>query len=70
MFPHRHGVGTARAVRILRTDGADAVEVMRESPDRLARDIRSIGFSTAYAIAMRLGIGKIAMVRARNGSSC
>jgi exodeoxyribonuclease V alpha subunit len=57
-------------VRTFRTYGADAVEVMTENPDRLARDIRGIGFSTAYAIAMRLGIGKIAMVRARNGSSC
>ena len=38
VFLHSHGVGTARAVRIFRTDGADAVEVMTENPYRLARD--------------------------------
>ncbi len=67
VFLHEHGVGTARAVRIFRTYGADAVEVMTENPYRLARDIRGIGFVTADAIAMRLGIGKTAMVRVRAG---
>ena len=67
MFLHGHGVGTARAVRIFRTYGADAVQVMSENPYRLARDIRGIGFRTADAIAMRLGIGKTAMIRIRAG---
>ena len=67
MFLHGHGVGTARAVRIFRTYGADAVQVMSENPYRLARDIRGIGFRTADAIAMRLGIEKSAMVRLRAG---
>ena len=67
VFLHGHGVGTARAVRIFRTYGADAVQVMSENPYRLARDIRGIGFRTADAIAMRLGIGKAAMVRLRAG---
>jgi Helix-hairpin-helix containing domain len=40
-------VGTARAVRIFKTYGADAVQVMTENPYRLARDIRGIGFKTA-----------------------
>ena len=67
VFLHGHGVGTARAVRIFKTYGADAVEVMTENPYRLARDIRGIGFVTADAIAMRLGIEKTAMVRVRAG---
>ena len=67
VFLHGHGVGTARAVRIFRTYGADAVEVMTENPYRLARDIRGIGFRTADAIAMKLGIGRTAMVRVRAG---
>ncbi len=67
VFLHEHGIGTARAVRIFRTYGADAVEVMTENPYRLARDIRGIGFVTADAIAMRLGIEKTAMVRVRAG---
>ena len=69
IFLHSHGVGTARAVRIFKTYGADAIQVMTENPYRLARDIRGIGFKTADAIAMRLGIEKTAMVRVRAGIS-
>jgi exodeoxyribonuclease V alpha subunit len=69
VFLHSHGVGTARAVRIFKTYGADAIQVMTENPYRLARDIRGIGFKTADAIAMRLGIEKTAMIRVRAGIS-
>jgi exodeoxyribonuclease V alpha subunit len=69
VFLHSNGVGTARAVRIYKTYGADAVQVMSENPYRLARDIRGIGFKTADAIAMKLGIEKIAMIRVRAGIS-
>ena len=69
VFLHSHGVGTARAVRIYKTYGADAVQVMSENPYRLARDIRGIGFKTADAIASRLGIEKTAMIRVRAGIS-
>ena len=65
VFLHSHGVGTARAVRIFRTYGADAAQVMTENLYRLARDIRGIGFRTADAIAMKLGIAKTAMIRVR-----
>ena len=67
VFLHSHGVGTARAVRIFKTYGTDAVQVMTENPYRLARDIRGIGFKTADAIAMKLGIEKTAMIRVRAG---
>jgi exodeoxyribonuclease V alpha subunit len=40
-----------------------------ENPYRLARDIRGIGFKTADAIAMKLGIEKTAMIRVRAGIS-
>ena len=69
VFLHSHGVGTARAVRIFRTYGSDAIQVMTENPYRLARDIRGIGFKTADAIAMKLGIEKTAMIRVRAGIS-
>ena len=69
VFLHSHGVGTARAVRIFKTYGSDAVQVMTENPYRLARDIRGIGFKTADAIAMKLGIEKTAMIRIRAGIS-
>lgn len=69
VFLHENGVGTARAVRIYKTYGADAVQVMTENPYRLARDIRGIGFKTADAIAMKLGIEKGAVIRVRAGIS-
>lgn len=69
IFLHTHGVGTSRGVRIFKTYGADAVRVISDDPYRLARDIRGIGFRTADAIAMKLGIEKTAMIRARAGIS-
>src|SRR5271170_4819322 len=69
VFLHNHTVGTARAVRIYKTYGTDAVQVMSENPYRLARDIRGIGFKTADAIAMKLGIEKTAIIRLRAGIS-
>ncbi|ARJ70359.1 ATP-dependent RecD-like DNA helicase [Paracoccus contaminans] len=69
VFLHQHGVGTARAVRIFKTYGTDAVQVMSENPYQLARDIRGIGFRTADTIAEKLGIEKSAMIRVRAGIS-
>ena len=67
IFLHSHGVSTSRSVRIFKTYGADAIQVLSENPYRLARDVRGIGFKTADAIAARLGIEKTAMIRARAG---
>ena len=69
VFLHSNGVGTVRAVRIFKTYGADAVQVKTENLCGLARDIRGIGFKTADAIAMKLGIDKTAMIRVRGGIS-
>lgn len=69
VFLHSHAVGTARAVRIFKTYGVDAVQVMSENPYRLARDIRGIGFRTADLIAEKLGIEKTAVIRVRAGIS-
>jgi exodeoxyribonuclease V alpha subunit len=69
VFLQSHGVGTARAVRIFKTYGADAIPLVTENPYRLARDIRGIGFRTADQIAEKLGIAKTAMIRARAGVS-
>jgi exodeoxyribonuclease V alpha subunit len=54
-------------VRIYKTYGADAVQLISENPYRLARDIRGIGFRTADQIASKLGIEKIALIRVRAG---
>jgi exodeoxyribonuclease V alpha subunit len=69
LFLHANGVGTSRAVRIYKTYGADAVQLISENPYRLARDIRGIGFRTADQIAEKLGIQKQAMIRVRAGVS-
>jgi exodeoxyribonuclease V alpha subunit len=69
MFLHANGVSTSRAVRIYKTYGTGAVQVISENPYRLARDIRGIGFRTADQIAARLGIEKTAMIRVRAGIS-
>ncbi len=68
-FLHANGVGTARAVRIYKTYGADAVQVMSENPYRLARDVSGVGVKTADAIAMRLCVEKTAMIRLSAGVS-
>jgi len=69
LFLHANGVGTSRAVRIYRTYGNDAVQVISQNPYRLARDIRGIGFRTADQIAGKVGIEKTAMIRLRAGIS-
>ncbi|WP_010637990.1 helix-hairpin-helix domain-containing protein [Acidithiobacillus thiooxidans] len=69
LFLHTHGVGTARAVRIFKTYGIDAVRIMTENPYRLARDIHGIGFKTADAIAMKMGIAQNAPIRVQAGIS-
>jgi exodeoxyribonuclease V alpha subunit len=67
VFLHGHGVGTARAVRIYKTYGDDAIGIVKSNPYRLAHDIRGIGFKTADEMASRLGIEKSSPLRARAG---
>lgn len=69
VFLHGHGVGTARAVRIYKTYGDKAVEIVEANPYRLARDIRGIGFKTADQLAEKLGIAKDSLMRAQAGAS-
>ena len=69
LFLHANGVGTSRAVRIYKTYGADAVQIISDNPDRLARDIRGIGFRTADLVAQKLGIEPTAIIRVRAGIS-
>src|SRR5579875_1354456 len=42
LFLHANGVGTSRAVRIYKTYGSEAVQVITDNPYQLARDIRGI----------------------------
>ncbi|WP_295445327.1 ATP-dependent RecD-like DNA helicase [uncultured Thiodictyon sp.] len=67
VFLQSHGVGTARAVRIYKTYGDEAIARVTENPYRLALDIHGIGFKTADAIAQRLGIAPDSLMRAQAG---
>jgi exodeoxyribonuclease V alpha subunit len=55
--------------RTLARGGGHWPQAMTENPYRLACDIRGIGFKTADAIAIKLGIEKSAMIRVRAGIS-
>ncbi|HMF12038.1 MAG TPA: ATP-dependent RecD-like DNA helicase [Gemmataceae bacterium] len=65
VFLQSHGVGTARAVRIYKTYGERAIELVRENPYRLATDIWGVGFKTADELAGKLGIDRASPLRAR-----
>lgn len=67
MFLHQHGIGTARAQRIYKTYGDEALELLRKNPYRLAADIRGIGFKTADEIAIHMGVEAHAPERLRAG---
>ena len=69
VFLHSQGVSTARAVRIYKTYGDQAIETVRANPYRLARDIHGIGFKTADQIAQKLGIPADSLARAEAGLS-
>jgi exodeoxyribonuclease V alpha subunit len=64
VFLQSHGVGTARAVRIYKTYGEQAVDLVRQNPYRLATDIWGVGFKTADELAGRLGIDRASPLRA------
>jgi len=65
LFLHSHGLGTNRAVRIYKTYGEEAVNLIRADPYRLARDIHGIGFHSADAVAEKLGLEADSLLRAR-----
>ncbi|MFN4261010.1 MAG: ATP-dependent RecD-like DNA helicase [Gemmataceae bacterium] len=65
MFLHQHGVGTARAMRIHKTYGDQAIDMVRSNPYRLANDIWGIGFQTADELAGKLGIARDSPLRAQ-----
>ena len=69
VFLHSHGVSTSRAVRIFKTYGEDAIEMVRSDPYRLAKDIHGIGFKTADQIAQKIGIPVDSLIRACAGLS-
>ena len=64
---YSHGVSSARAVRIFKTYGDDAIAMISADPYRLARDIVGIGFKTADSIAFSIGYANDDPRRVRAG---
>ncbi len=67
MFLQSHGVSTNLAVKIYKTYGDDALQVVQEDPYRLARDIWGVGFKTADKVAQDLGLPHDAPSRVQAG---
>jgi exodeoxyribonuclease V alpha subunit len=56
VFLHAHGVSTNLAVKIYKEYGDTSLQVVKEDPYQLERDIYGIGFKTADRIAQALGL--------------
>lgn len=65
VFLHSYGIGTARAVRIYKTYGDSAIELIKANPYRLSTDIWGIGFATADELALKLGLPRDSPFRAQ-----
>ena len=67
VFLQSHGIGPARAVRIYKTYGDQAVEKIMANPYRLALDVQGVGFKIADSLALSVGISPHAEIRASAG---
>lgn len=67
IFLQSHGVSPAYALKIFRIHGNKSIEIVKESPFSLARDIHGIGFKTADQIAEKMGIAKDSTQRVEAG---
>lgn len=55
MFLQGHGISTLFAVRIYKSYGDQAIEIVKKDPYRLANDFYGIGFFSADKVALSLG---------------
>ncbi|MEM9284019.1 MAG: ATP-dependent RecD-like DNA helicase [Verrucomicrobiota bacterium] len=67
IFLHEHGLSTARALRLHKIYGEEAVNVLRSDPYRLAHEIPGVGFKTADQIATQMGQDPGSQSRLRAG---
>ena len=67
VFLHECGVGPARARQIYKAYGQETVQLIRADPYRLVGDIGGIGFATADAMAIGMGVSRSAPTRVRAG---
>ncbi len=67
LFLQTHGVSPTLAVKIYKAYGDNSIEVVRNDPYRLAKDIYGIGFRTADKIALQIGLPHDSPYRIRAG---
>ncbi len=58
LFLQEYGVSTLFAVKIFKTYGNDAINIVKDNPYQLSKDIYGIGFFSADKIALSMGIEK------------
>jgi exodeoxyribonuclease V alpha subunit len=63
LFLQKYNLKTALALKIYKTYGDEAFQVLRTNPYRLTEDIYGIGFKTADSIAASLGIERTSLPR-------
>lgn len=67
VFLQSYDISAAYAVRIFKTYGNDALEIVKGNPYRLAEDIWGIGFRIADRIALSIGVAVMDPRRIRAG---
>jgi exodeoxyribonuclease V alpha subunit len=67
IFLQGHGVSPGLGAKIYRQYGKDSINTIRENPYVLERDVNGVGFKTADALAVRLGVPRDALPRYMTG---
>ena len=67
LFLQDHGIGSGYAARIFKQYGANAINILKANPYRLASEVAGIGFLTADHIADKLGFEKQSKFRLEAG---
>lgn len=67
VFLHKVGLSSARAMKVHKAFGDEAIARIKENPYILCKDIWGIGFSTADAVAHRQGVSPQSEYRVRAG---
>jgi exodeoxyribonuclease V alpha subunit len=67
LFLQSHGVSAGLGAKIYRQYGEQAINVIRENPYRLEQDVYGVGFKTADALAVELGLPRDSLPRLMTG---
>jgi exodeoxyribonuclease V alpha subunit len=67
LFLQSNGVSASLAIKIYKQYGDKSIQIVRETPYRLARDIFGVGFKTADQIARKMGLAMDSPERIQTG---